>query len=76
MSSLNLSPNYAIIIIHALVYFLVRRQRRAYLKHYLPWALENGKRTKPLMPVYWEKRWEQNIHELRSELGITVLNKA
>jgi len=46
------------------------------LKHYLPWALENGKRTKPLMPVYWEKRWEQNIHELRSELGITVLNKA
>ncbi|KAH8285963.1 hypothetical protein KR054_000060, partial [Drosophila jambulina] len=51
-------------------------QRRAYLKHYLPWALENGKRTKPLMPVYWEKRWEQNIHELRSELGITVLNKA
>ncbi|XP_016966568.2 ubiquinone biosynthesis protein COQ4 homolog, mitochondrial isoform X1 [Drosophila biarmipes] len=52
------------------------KQRRAYLKSYLPWALENGKRTKPLMPVYWEKRWEQNIHELRSELGINVLNKA
>ncbi|KAH8360319.1 hypothetical protein KR200_001869, partial [Drosophila serrata] len=51
------------------------KQRRSYLKHYLPWALENGKRTKPLMPVYWEKRWEQNINELRSELGITVLNK-
>ncbi|KAH8300488.1 hypothetical protein KR018_008668 [Drosophila ironensis] len=51
------------------------KQRRAYLKHYLPWALENGKRSKPLMPVYWEKRWEQNLDDLRAELRITVLNK-
>jgi len=64
--------------LHSRICLFVRllRQRRAYLKSYLPWALENGKRTKPLMPVYWEKRWEQNIHELRSELGITVLKKA
>ncbi|XP_033242729.1 ubiquinone biosynthesis protein COQ4 homolog, mitochondrial isoform X1 [Drosophila miranda] len=51
------------------------KQRRAYLKQYLPWALENGKQMKPLMPVYWEERWEQNVNELRAELGIKLLNK-
>ncbi|KAH8366042.1 hypothetical protein KR093_008604 [Drosophila rubida] len=49
------------------------KQRREYLKRYLPWAIENGKQMKPLMPVYWEQRWEQNVHELRAELGIKVL---
>ncbi|KAH8398771.1 hypothetical protein KR222_003126 [Zaprionus bogoriensis] len=49
------------------------KQRREYLRRYLPWAVENGKQIKPLMPVYWEKRWEQNVNELRSELGIRLL---
>ncbi|EDW69045.1 ubiquinone biosynthesis protein COQ4 homolog, mitochondrial [Drosophila virilis] len=49
------------------------RQRREYLKRYLPWAIENGKGMRPLMPIYWEQRWEQNIHELRCELGIKPL---
>ncbi|EDW79951.2 uncharacterized protein Dwil_GK18052 [Drosophila willistoni] len=49
------------------------KQRREYLKRYLPWAIDNGKRMKPLMPVYWEQRWEQNVNELRAELGIKLL---
>ncbi|ALC44974.1 CG32174 [Drosophila busckii] len=49
------------------------KHRRAYLKRYLPWAIENGKHVKPLMPVYWEQRWEQNVHDLRAELGIKLL---
>ncbi|EDW17813.1 ubiquinone biosynthesis protein COQ4 homolog, mitochondrial [Drosophila mojavensis] len=46
------------------------RQRREYLKRYLPWAIENSKQMKPLMPIYWEKRWEQKVNDLRAELGI------
>jgi len=43
------------------------------LKRYLPWAIENGKQMKSLMTVYWEQRWEQNVNELRTELGIKLL---
>lgn len=50
------------------------RQRQNYLKRYLPWALRMGQQARPLMCVYWEKRWEQDIDELRKELNIEVLN--
>lgn len=46
------------------------KQRQQYVKSYLPWALECGRKTKPFLPVYWEKRWEQDIDELRTELDI------
>lgn len=50
-----------------------RRQRKQYLAKYLPWAIENGRTAKPLMPVFWEERWEQDIAELRKELQIRTL---
>ncbi|KFB50840.1 AGAP005199-PB-like protein [Anopheles sinensis] len=50
------------------------KQRKNYLRHYLPWALRSGNRIKPLMTVYWEKRWEQDVDELRKELNIELLN--
>lgn len=49
------------------------KQRAQYRSRYLPWAIEAGKNAKPLMNVYWEKRWEQDINDLRKELHITVL---
>ncbi|XP_058828029.1 uncharacterized protein LOC131687946 [Topomyia yanbarensis] len=50
------------------------KQRQNYLKYYLPWALQMGQRVKPIMCIYWEKRWEQNIDELRKELNIEILS--
>uniref|UniRef100_A0A2Y9D1R3 Ubiquinone biosynthesis protein COQ4 homolog, mitochondrial n=1 Tax=Anopheles funestus TaxID=62324 RepID=A0A2Y9D1R3_ANOFN len=50
------------------------KQRQNYLRHYLPWALRTGRRIKPLMTVYWEKRWDQDVSELRKELYIELLN--
>uniref|UniRef100_A0A8W7NZG9 Ubiquinone biosynthesis protein COQ4 homolog, mitochondrial n=1 Tax=Anopheles atroparvus TaxID=41427 RepID=A0A8W7NZG9_ANOAO len=50
------------------------KQRKSYLRQYLPWALRTGNRIKPLMTVYWEKRWEQDVDELRKELNIELLN--
>lgn len=46
------------------------KQRKHYLKRYLPWALAMGRQARPLMSVYWEQRWEQDIDELRKELNI------
>ncbi|XP_075164459.1 coenzyme Q4 [Haematobia irritans] len=49
------------------------KQRRLYVSEYLPWAIQNGKTSKPLMAVFWEERWEQDIEEMRRELQITTL---
>ncbi|XP_050072781.1 uncharacterized protein LOC126560874 [Anopheles maculipalpis] len=50
------------------------KQRQNYLRKYLPWALRTGNRIKPLMTVYWEKRWNQDVAELRKELNIEPMN--
>lgn len=49
------------------------KQRELYKRFYLPWVINNGRKIRPLLPVYWEKRWEQNIDELRQELNIKTL---
>jgi hypothetical protein len=41
-----------------------------YVKRYVPWALQCGARAKPLLAVYWEERWEQNLEDLRRELHV------
>lgn len=46
------------------------KQRQKYLEVYLPWALKVGKSSKLLMNIYFEKRWEQSMAELRNELCI------
>ncbi|GFY69598.1 ubiquinone biosynthesis protein COQ4 homolog, mitochondrial [Trichonephila inaurata madagascariensis] len=49
---------------------LRKKQREKYLKYYLPWAVNCGYEAKFLMNVYFEKRWEQDVYELRRELNI------
>ncbi|XP_069174880.1 ubiquinone biosynthesis protein COQ4 homolog 1, mitochondrial isoform X2 [Procambarus clarkii] len=46
------------------------KQRQKYLQTYLPWALRVGASSKLLMNIYFEKRWEQSMSELRDELNI------
>lgn len=43
--------------------------RRRFWSTYLPWAVENGLRSKELINVYWEEQLERDIDELRAELG-------
>lgn len=45
-------------------------RRRRLVSTYMPWALRAGANAQPLIGVYWEKKWETNIDELRKELGI------
>jgi len=49
------------------------KQREAYKRYYLPWAVRTGREMKPLLPIFWEKRWTQNINDLRQELNIKTL---
>lgn len=46
------------------------KQRKNYIETYLPWALRVGSNSKLLMNIYFERRWEQPLNELRDELGI------
>ena len=50
---------------------LSNKARNRLIKTYVPWALRCGANAKPLIGVYWEKVWEQDIDELRRELNIT-----
>ena len=38
-------------------------------------GLEMGAAAQPLFPVLWEERFEQNLEELRAELGITPVRE-
>lgn len=50
--------------------FKLPAARREKLKQYIPWALKCGGNARSLITVYWERRWDQDIGELKKELGI------
>ncbi len=52
---------------------LAPKQRKNYVNICLPWALRCGHECKPLMNIYYEKRFEQNIEDLRRELNIPTI---
>lgn len=35
-----------------------------------PWALQNGRRARCVLSIFYERRWEQNVEDLRQELNI------
>ncbi|KAI0067233.1 Coq4-domain-containing protein [Artomyces pyxidatus] len=45
-------------------------KRSRLFSEYVPWALKCGSSARSLITVYWENRWNQNIGELKKELGI------
>lgn len=52
---------------------LKAKNREQYRRYFLPWAMETARSVKPLLNIYWEKRWTQDIGELRTELNIKTL---
>lgn len=46
------------------------KHRKLYIDHYLPWAIETGKNMNFLLNIYFEKRWEQPMSELCSEINL------
>ncbi|XP_045923733.1 ubiquinone biosynthesis protein COQ4 homolog, mitochondrial [Micropterus dolomieu] len=35
-----------------------------------PWALQNGQRSRCILSIFYERRWEQSLEDLRQELNI------
>ncbi|XP_043215700.1 ubiquinone biosynthesis protein COQ4 homolog, mitochondrial-like [Amphibalanus amphitrite] len=46
------------------------KHRQRFRTECLPWALRAGRDARFLLSVYWERRWEQPLAELRQELGV------
>ncbi|KAK0177055.1 hypothetical protein PV328_001137 [Microctonus aethiopoides] len=49
------------------------RQRKLYIDHHLPWAINMGKTSSFLLAVYFEERWEQTIDDFYCEMNIKRL---
>jgi len=49
---------------------LNEQKRTRLFTEYVPWALKCGGTARSLITVYWEKRWEQNVEEMKREFGI------
>ena len=49
---------------------LSAKRRDLWIRDWVPWALQTGAEGRSLVGVYWEKRWEQGLGELRQELGV------
>lgn len=47
-------------------------ERQAVFNEYLPWARKCGTEATFVMNVYYEKRFEDDLTELRRELNITL----
>ncbi len=46
-----------------------KKKERLY-SEFVPWALKCGGTAKCLIAVYWENRWDQNVEDIKKELGI------
>lgn len=51
-------------------YRLRPKQRRRYLQTHLDWAIQCGQQSHFFMNIYYEKRWEQDIGDLRREMNL------
>ncbi|THU89667.1 coenzyme Q biosynthesis Coq4 [Dendrothele bispora CBS 962.96] len=49
---------------------LSSKKRQRLFSEYVPWALKCGSSARCLISVYWEERWEQNVEEMKKELGL------
>ncbi|KAL9639106.1 MAG: hypothetical protein Q9164_001137 [Protoblastenia rupestris] len=45
-------------------------ERRRFWVVYLPWAIQNGLKSKEIINVYWEEELWRDIKDLRNELGM------
>lgn len=48
----------------------LKKKERLY-SEFVPWALRCGGTAKSLITVYWEKRWDQNVDDMKKEFGIS-----
>ncbi|KAF9243536.1 ubiquinone biosynthesis protein Coq4 [Melanogaster broomeanus] len=45
-------------------------QRERLWREFVPWGIRCGGGARCLLTVYWEQRWEQDVGEIKKELGV------
>ena len=45
-------------------------RRDTWIRDWVPWALRTGGSGRSLVGIFWEKRWDQGVGDLRRELGV------
>ena len=49
---------------------LTHAKRERLFRDYVPWAVKCGSAAQSMVTVYWERRWEQNVEDMKREFGI------
>lgn len=63
-------PVSVLILFFGTLKHIVLERRKGALRHALWEAFEHGRQAMPLLPVYWEKMWEQPLDKVRARYGV------
>ncbi len=69
-------PVSAMVVVFGTLKHIVLERRWGALRHALWEAYVHGRDAAPLLPVYWEKMWEDDIDEVRARLNIKPCTRA
>jgi len=69
-------PYSALIVLFGTLKHILIERRWDVLTRGLDEAFAAGRAARPLLLVYWERRWDHDVDDLRHELGIRVLGQA
>jgi ubiquinone biosynthesis protein COQ4 len=67
-------PVSALIMVFGTLKHMVLERRWGALRHSALEAYRAGRDAVPLLGVYWEKRWDQPLDEVRARLGVRPLD--
>ena len=45
-------------------------QRNRLWHEFIPWGIRCGGSARCFLTVYWEERWEQDVQDIKKELGV------
>lgn len=65
-------PVSAMVVAFGTLKHIVGEARWGALRHGLRDAYQAGRDATPLLPVYWERRWEEPLEGVRARLGVRV----
>ena len=63
-------PVSALVLFFGTLKHIVLEGRKEALRHALWEAFDHGRHAMPLLPVYWEKMWEDPLDKVRARYGV------
>jgi ubiquinone biosynthesis protein COQ4 len=69
-------PVSVLILFFGTLKHIVLERRKEALRHALWEAFLHGRQAMPLLPVYWERMWEEPIDKVRARYGVVPCTRA